>query len=127
MLSAADYQESKNINTPGDNIFPNTAFRPVRLTAVAGPTVTWLLPFARGCAEAKQDRLVVTAASTTKVTGVTFSVDGRRVGVDKSGPDGIYSVAWKTAGLKKGAHKLLATVADRSGRHDTAGRTVSAC
>ena len=71
VLSAADYQESKNINTPGDNIFPNTAFRPVRLTAVAGPTVTWLLPFARGCAEAKQDRLVVTAASTTKVTGVT--------------------------------------------------------
>jgi hypothetical protein len=127
VLSAADYQESKNINTPSDNIFPNTAFRPTRLTVVDGPTITWLLPFSRGCAQAKEDRLVVAAGSTTKVTGVTFSVDGKRVGVDKSGPDGVYAVTWKTAGLKKGQHKLLATVKDTSGRGESAGRTVSIC
>ena len=127
VLSAADYQEAKNINTPSDDIFPNTAFRPVRLTVVDGPTVTWILPFSRGCAEKKQDRLVVTAASTTKVSSVTFSVDGKQVGVDKSAAGGIYAVNWKTSGLKKGPHKLLATVKDSSGRSDSAGRTVSVC
>ena len=90
VVSVADYQEAKNINTPGDNIYPNTAFRPARITAVNGPALTWILPFSRGCADGKEDRLVVVAGSTTKVNHVTFSVDGVRVGVDKSGAGGVF-------------------------------------
>jgi hypothetical protein len=127
VLSVADFQEAKNINTPGDDIYPNTAFRPVRISAVAGPALTWVLPFSRGCADGKSDRLVVTASSTTKVNRVVFRADGVRVGVDRSGAAGIFAVTWNTSRLKKGVHKLSATAFDRSGRTDTAGRTVSVC
>jgi hypothetical protein len=125
-MQASDLQEAKNINTIGDEIMPNTAYLRVKLTVVNGPTVTWLSPPANQCA-LKSDQLAVIASSTKRVKQVSFTVDGKRVGVDKNGPGGIYSLAWKTAKLKKGKHHLVATLVDAAGRKAAARRTVRVC
>jgi minor extracellular serine protease Vpr len=121
----SDYQEAKNINTVGDSIYPNTRFLLTKLTVVNGPTVTWIEPPAHVCA-LKSERLVVTADSTKKVKQVAFTDNGKRVGVAKTG-SGVYAVTWKTAKLKAGTHKLLATVTDTAGRSAAAGRVVKVC
>jgi minor extracellular serine protease Vpr len=126
VMQASDYQEAKNINTVGDAIYPNTAFKRVRLTVVNGPTLTWIDPPESSCALAN-DRLVVVASSPKQVKSVTFTDDGRRVGVDRTGPGGIYSVPWKTRNLRKGTHHLVATIADAGGRTANAGRNVKVC
>jgi minor extracellular serine protease Vpr len=123
---ASDYQEAKNINTVGDALMPNTADHAATLTAVDGPTVTWLEPPARVCAQATEG-LAVVGASTKKVKEVVFR-DGRKtISVDRSGPGGIFSRTWKTAGLKKGLHRLTATLVDASGRKAAAGRQIKIC
>jgi subtilisin family serine protease len=126
IMQASDYQEAKNINTVGSDIYPNTAFKRVKLTVVKGPTVSWIEPPAAECA-LKSDELVVVANSTTKVKQVTFADDGKRIGVDEVGSSGIYSIPWKTAKLKKGKHLLTATLTDAAGRTASAGRTVKIC
>jgi minor extracellular serine protease Vpr len=125
ILMASDYQEAKNINTVGNDIYPNSRFKSVKLTVVNGPTVTWVTPPARVCA-LKSDRLVVVAGSTKKIKQVAFSDNGKRIGVDKTGT-GVYSISWKTAKLKKGTHKLLATVTDAAGRNAASGRVLKVC
>jgi hypothetical protein len=74
----------------------------------------------------KSDRLVVVADSTTKVKNVEFRDNGKRIGADRTG-NGVYSIVWKTARLKKGTHKLLATVTDAAGRTAAAGRVLRVC
>jgi hypothetical protein len=125
IVMASDYQEAKNINTVGNDIYPNTRFKLARLTVVNGPTVTWVEPPAHVCA-LKNDRLVVVADSTKKVKQVTFSDNGKRVGVDKTGT-AVYAITWHTAKLKQGTHKLLATVTDAAGREAAAGRVLKVC
>ena len=44
MLIASDNQETKNVNTIGANVLPNTNFKPVKVAVVNKPTVTWLVP-----------------------------------------------------------------------------------
>ncbi len=126
IVTASDYQEAKNINTVGNDIYPNTAFLQSKLTVVDGPTVTWVEPPAHVCA-LKSDRLVVVAGATKKIENVTFTMGNHRIGVDKTGPGGVYSVAWNTKGLKKGSRQLLATVTDASGHTATAGRELKIC
>jgi minor extracellular serine protease Vpr len=126
ILEASDYQEAKNINTPGADVYPNTTFRPLKLAVLSGPAVTWILPFAHTCVS-KSERLVVTATSTAKSKDVAFRADGRQIGVDRSGPGGVFAVTWHTTGAKKGTHLLEATIVDRAGRSDTAGRRVRVC
>jgi minor extracellular serine protease Vpr len=121
----SDYQEAKNINTVGDSIYPNTRFLLTKVTAVSGPTVTWIEPPAHVCAF-KSDRLVVVADSTKKVKQVAFTDNGKPVGVAKTG-SGVYAVTWKTGKLKTGTHKLLATVTDAAGRTAAAGRVLRVC
>jgi minor extracellular serine protease Vpr len=126
ILQASDYQEAKNINTVGDQIYPNTTFKQTKLTVVNGPTITWLSPPANACT-LKSDQVTALADSNKKVKQVAFTVDGKRIGVDKTGPSGIYSLAWKTAKLKKGKHHLAATVTDAAGRTSATGRDVRVC
>jgi minor extracellular serine protease Vpr len=126
VVEASDYQEAKNINTIGNDIYPNTNFRLTHLTVVNGPTVTWIEPPAHVCAF-KNDRLVVVAQSTGKVREVVFSDGKHRIGADKSGPGGVFAIDWKTAHLKKGVHRLLATVVDSAGRKAAAGRQLKIC
>ena len=126
IVAASDYQESKNINTVGNDIYPNTAFLQSKLTVVNGPTVTWVEPPAHVCAF-KSDRLVVVAGATKKIKDVTFTDGKHRIGVDRNGPGGVYSVAWNTKSLKKGTRSLQATVTDASGHRATAVREFKIC
>ena len=75
---------------------------------------------------AKSEGLLVVADSTTKVSQVVFSDNGRPIGVDKAGR-GVYSVTWHTSKLKRGVHRLTATVVDGSGRKAAAGRQLRIC
>ena len=126
LIVASDYQEAKNIDTVGSNLYPNTAFRSTNIKVVNGPAITWVEPPANVCA-LKNDRLVVVAGSTTKVQQVEFRDGDRLIGTDKSGPGGIFSVGWSTAKLAKGAHHLTATVVDRSGRKAVAAEQLRVC
>jgi minor extracellular serine protease Vpr len=126
VLQASDYQEAKNINTVGDSVYPNTTFAQKKLTVVAGPTVSWLAPAANACA-AKTEQLVVIGGALKKISQVAFSVDGKRIGVDRSGPAGIYSLAWKTAKVAKGNHTLVATLTDAGGKTAASARTIKTC
>ena len=126
IVAVSDYQEAKNINTVGNDLFPNTAFLRSKITVVNGPTVTWIEPPAHVCA-LKNDRLVVVAGSNKRVKDVTFRDNGKRIGTDKSGGDGVYTIAWKTGKLKKGVHLLTATLRDSAGHRVAAGRRFRVC
>src|SRR5579872_4833470 len=125
-LEASDYQEAKNIDTLGDSILPNTAFLRTKLTVVDGPTVTWIEPPAGVCAF-KHDRLTVVAASTKTVRRVVFTDGGKLIGVDTSGPGGLYSVPWNTTKLAKGKHTIAAQVVDAAGRSAAASEPIRVC
>ena len=58
---------------------------------------------------------------------MAFASDGKRVGIDKSGPNGLYAVAWHTAKLAKGKHTVTATLVDAAGRSATATETLRVC
>jgi minor extracellular serine protease Vpr len=126
IIEASDFQESKNIETIGANLYPNTAFKKVKLTVVSGPAVNWILPSAGACA-LKNDRLVATATSAKKISSVLFTDNGKRVGVDKVGSGGVYSVAWHTAKLKQGRHTVTATVTDSSGHSAATSQSLRVC
>jgi minor extracellular serine protease Vpr len=126
IVLASDYQEAKNVNTVGNDLMPNTSFLQTRLTVVNGPTVTWIEPPAHVCA-AKTEGLLVVAGSTAKVAEVTFRDNGRVIGIDKAGPGDVYSTTWRTGKLKRGVHRLTATVLDRAGHKAAAGRQFRIC
>ncbi|HET7128395.1 MAG TPA: Ig-like domain-containing protein, partial [Gaiellaceae bacterium] len=125
-LQASDYQEAKNINTVGDAIYPNSTFADKKITVVKGPTVSWLSPPASVCA-LKTEQLVVTGGATRKIRRVEFTLDGKRLGVDKKGAAGIYSLAWKTGKVAKGKHVLAARLTDASGKTASSARKIRVC
>src|SRR5207302_4255277 len=77
IIEGSDNQEAKNVNTIGVNVLPNTNFKPVKITVVNRPAVTWLLPGSGACLR-RTVRLLVVASSMMKVKSVTFAV-GRHV------------------------------------------------
>ena len=127
LASASDYQESKNVATTGEELMPNTAVAQGTLRVVNRPTVTWLAPEGGECVARPRAQLTLLADSTAAVRSVRFSVDGRRIATDRSGPAGLYSVSWRTRRLKTGRHVLRAVVRDASGRAAEARRTIRAC
>jgi minor extracellular serine protease Vpr len=126
IMEASDYQESKNIDTIGPDLLPNTAFKQNKLKVVDGPAVTWLEPEQNACL-VKHDRLLVVAGSTTKVAKVQFFDGARLIGTTTSGPGGVFSIPWSTAGLAKGKHHVTVEVVDRAGRSATSARQLRVC
>jgi hypothetical protein len=126
ILEASDYQEAKNINTVGDAIQPNTTFAQKKITVVAGPTVSWLAPAPNACAS-KTEQLAVIGGALKKIRQVVFTLDGKRIGVDKTGQLGLYSLAWKTGKVAKGSHVLVATLTDASGKTAASARRIKLC
>jgi hypothetical protein len=126
VLSASDFQESKNVNTVGNNVLPNTAFRTVRITAVSGPALTWVTPAANACV-GKTAGFVVAASSTKRITSVRFFVEGKRVAVDRSGGSGLFSATWSTRRAAAGGHDLRAVATDSGGRTAAATRHIRVC
>lgn len=126
ILVAADFQEAKNIATPEGAVLPNTQFRRVRITAVRGPAVTWLVPEADSCAD-KRQRLLVTASSTRKIVTVSFLDAQRRIATVRRGVAGLYATTWSTKRARPGRHPLRAVALDRAGASASAGRIVRVC
>ena len=126
VIVASDNQESKNVNSTGSDILPNTSGFPVTLKVVAGPTVTWIVPEARECVEART-RLVVAAASNAKVSSVEFFDGNRRIARVKRGAGGLYGTDWRTKKLDRGTHRLRAVVHDAKQRTAAATRPVRVC
>ena len=126
VLSASDFQETKNVNTISDEIMPNTAFSGVTIVGVRGPAVTWIAPAAAACV-AKNANLAVMASSDKKVASVRFLVDGKQVDRDRNGAADIFSGTWHSQKAQRGTHVLTAVAADVAGRHVAATRTVRVC
>jgi subtilisin family serine protease len=126
-ITAADFQESKNLTTPNGGILPNTTFANVTMHAVAGPTVTWIDPDGGACVDRRRQQLRVVAASTVRVRSITF-LDGTRQIARRAGSAAVvYSAAWQTANAKRGSHRLTAVVRDARGRDARATRVVRVC
>jgi hypothetical protein len=126
VLSAADFQESKNVNGVGDNILPNTAFRAVSITGVTGPAVTWVSPAENECVS-KTVALVVVAGSTSTVRSVRFLADGKQIDVDRSGASDVFTGSWATRFVPRGRHVLSARATDAAGRTFSAARSLRVC
>jgi hypothetical protein len=124
--SAADFQESKNVDSVGDELLPNTAFAAGPVTVVAGPTVTWVSPEIRECAPARTP-LVVLAGSNAAVRTIRFFDGGKPIATVRRGTAGIYSATWRRGGAAKGRHLLRAIVTDAKGRRAEAQRVVRVC
>ena len=123
---ASDFQESKNLDTSGADIMPNTAFADGSLQVVNGPAATWLTPEARDCAPARTDLLVL-ASSTARIRSVRFFDGKRPIATDTSGPVDLFSGVWRTGAAAKGTHTLRAVVRDARGRSAETRRVVRVC
>jgi hypothetical protein len=126
ILSASDNQEAKNVNSVGDDILPNTAFRPVAITGVPGPALTWVAPAENQCV-GRTAGLVVVASSTKRVRSVRFFVDGKQIDVDRKGAADVFSGSWTTRFADPGRHVLSAVATDAAGRTLSATRHVRVC
>ena len=126
IVSASDFQEAKNVDSVGDEILPNTSFRPVGITGVAGPALTWVTPAANQCV-AKTAGLVVVASSNKRVRSVRFFVDGKQIAVDRKGTADVFSGSWTTSLAPAGKHELRAVASDAGGRTLAATRHVRVC
>jgi minor extracellular serine protease Vpr len=124
--SAGDFQESKNVDSVGDDLMPNTAFAAGPLRVVNGPAVNWLVPEVRECV-ARQMPLTVVASSNVRIRSVRFLSGSKLVGVVRRGTAGIYSTTWRTATTPKGPRLLRAFVTDVRGRTAQAQRVVRIC
>jgi hypothetical protein len=126
VVSASDFQETKNVNTISDQIMPNTAFSPVTIVGVRGPAVSWLEPAASACV-ARSEPLMVAASSDKRVASVRFLVDGKQVARDRTGPGDIFSGTWHSQKAHHGAHVLTAVATDAAGKDAEATRSVRVC
>lgn len=124
--SAADFQESKNVDSVGDELLPNTAFAAGPVRIVDGPTVTWLIPETSECVAARAG-LTALAGSTATVRSVRF-FDGRRLlATVRRGGAGLFTTTWRRGSAAKGRHTLRAIVTDARGRKAEARRSVRVC
>jgi hypothetical protein len=115
-LEASDFQETKNVNTAGSEIMPNTAFKPVRIAAAARPAVTWLAPNpSAGCVKGSV-ALVVAASAPKRIAAVRFYDGKRRIATDRTGEAELFVATWKAGKAKRGAHVLRAVARGASAR-----------
>ena len=125
-LVAADFQEAKNLATPGGSVLPNTTFRTVTIRGVQGPAATWLAPDRRACV-GRRTQLVVAASAGRGVSAVVFRDGSRRVATVRRSVAGLFTATWLTARSRPGRHVLRAQVIERGGRSFTAERLVRVC
>jgi len=124
--SAADFQESKNVDSVGDELLPNTAFAGGPITVVNGPTISWITPEIRECATPTTP-LTALAGSTATIRSVRFLDGNKPITTVRRGTAGLYGATWRRGGAAKGRHTLRAIVTDAKGRHAEAQRVVRVC
>jgi minor extracellular serine protease Vpr len=124
--AAGDFQESKNVDSVGDELLPNTAFASGSLRVVNRPTVSWLVPDTNECAP-RRTQMVVLAGSTAAIRTVRFFDGTKQVARVRRGSLGLYVATWTRGNVRKGRHILRAVVTDARGRTATAERAVRVC
>ncbi len=122
-MVASDFQESKNVDTLGDKIMPNTRTASARMRVVAGVAVDWLAP--AGCLR-RGARAMVAAGGPAPLARVRFLLDGKAFATDRSDDQGIWSAAIGRR-IPGGKHLLVALATDRRGRSARAAITLRAC
>jgi hypothetical protein len=125
-IVASDFQESKNVSTPGDQAMPNTRFLGVRFDVVRRPVVTWVAPVKGSCVPRKVE-LQAAASSPASISSVGFYDGKRQVARVKKSEAGIYRALWRSGGAKRGAHELTAVASDTAGRESRVSRVVRVC
>jgi hypothetical protein len=123
---AGDFQEAKNVSTPGDEAMPNTRFHGARFSVVARPVVTWIAPTKGSCVPRRAE-LQVAASSPATISSIGFYDGKRQVARVRKSELGIFRAIWRTGGAKKGPHELTAIVSDTAGREAEALRRVRVC
>jgi subtilisin family serine protease len=127
LVSASDIQESKNVNTIGSDVMPNTAFVAPRVTVAKGPALTWLLPERRACV-AGSEQLIVLTSDSAEISSVAFFDGNKTIARVRTGAaGGLYFTNWSTARAGSGAHQLRAVLSDLAGRQTSATRVVRVC
>jgi subtilisin family serine protease len=126
-ILAADFQEAKNLSTPGGSILPNTTVASIRLRGVVGPTVTWLDPERTQCVDRRRQRLLVAADSDKRLRTLTFFDGAKRISRVPGTTAQLYASAWPTARAKRGRHTLIVVARDAAGREARATRRVRVC
>ena len=124
LFESSDFQESKNIDTSGRKLLPNTRTRAVKLRVVDGPAASWLLPSSGACVK-RGANLLVTAGAPSGVKRVRFLRDGHKMVAGTRGPAQLWSA--KLGKLRKGRHVLAAVVTSRAGGHATTRIRVHTC
>jgi minor extracellular serine protease Vpr len=125
-VTAADFQEAKNVSTPGGSVLPNTTVKSFRIRGVRGPAATWLAPRPRACL-GRRVRLMVAAGASRGVRMVRF-FDGRHgIAVSRHGVAGIHAARWRTGRARRGRHVLKAVVVARDGARAVVERSVRIC
>jgi minor extracellular serine protease Vpr len=124
LSESSDFQESKNIDTMGKKLLPNTRTIGSRLHVVKRPTETWLLPSSGACLR-KGDDLLVTAGAPDGVRRLRFLLDGHKIAKAVRGPVHLWDGTLRK--LPKGRHVLSAVVVTRRGHSVTARMRVRTC
>ncbi len=126
VLAASDFQETKNVETVGTNVTPNTAYRRIGLRGVRGPSLTWVAPRSPRCVRGRVP-LVALATSTGSVAEVRFLDGAIEFATVRGSHGGFYIAHWHARGAEKGRHMLRAVAIDRSGRRYGVSRQVWVC
>ena len=124
VLASSDFQEAKNIDTPGSRLMPNTRTIGSRLNVVDGPAVSWLEPSSGTCVR-QGDELLVTAGAPAGIERVQFRLDGHRIADAKRGPVQLWSGKLRKPG--QGRHVLAAVATTHGGRRSVDRIRVRAC
>ena len=126
LFATSDFEEAKNINTPGTALMPNTRARGFSVQVVRGPALDWLSP-ARGACVRKGDPLLVAVSAPKRVERVRLLLDGRRLAKGVSGGAGVYLVrgGWRKA--KPGRHVLTAIASVHGGASAKSTLPVHVC
>ena len=125
-IVASDFQETKNVSTPGDEAMPNTRFLGARFSVVARPVATWIAPTKGACLRGRAE-LLVHGSSPATISSVGIYDGNRQIARIRRGDQGIYKTTWQTKGVRRGRHTLTAIVSDTSGRESEANRVVRVC
>jgi subtilisin family serine protease len=125
-FAASDFQESKNVNTTGENVMPNTQFKTLKLRVVNRPAVTWLVPDPSACVKRATIRLGVAASAPGRIASVVFRNGPRRIARGTSAGAGVYVADWRARGASLGKHTLFAVV-KAGGRSASAALSVRLC
>jgi subtilisin family serine protease len=124
LSASSDFQESKNIDTMGSNLLPNTRTIASKLHVMKKPTVSLLLPSSGTCVN-RGDDLLVDAGSPDGIKRVRFLLDGHKFSKALRGP--VHLWEGLVGKVPAGSHVLSAVAISQRGHTVTARMRVRAC